>query len=345
MSNFKPFVVAVLLAFLPFVFSEDCKRLDGFWYNQLGSEILLKHSSDGKLVGEYRTAVERQRGSSCGDHSIILGAAPLDSPGSTFAFAVVWKNGSSTTVWTAQCIKCSDGHEKILTSWLLRSQVDTCVDKWKSTMIGRDVFTRYEQVLGPRKQGIDPTSLPTISTDFKTLKFTPRSPCSLHGTWYNDVGSQMILKQDYEGIIVGEYRTSVEREKNAAGSTHSQVFGIGTNGNVNSTFAFFVVWRGGASVTGWVGQCHICGSNKTEQIEASWLLKSKISSCDDNWKSTLYSENSFTTVEQKEGPRKELGTHTPNRDGEDDGNPCGSAVVMSVSYIMCAFVLALNNII
>ncbi|EDO29596.1 predicted protein, partial [Nematostella vectensis] len=136
--------------------------------------------------------------------------------------------------------------------------------------------------------------------------------CSLHGTWYNDVGSQMILKQDYEGIIVGEYRTAVELEKNAAGSTHSQVFGIGTNGNVNSTFAFFVVWRGGASVTGWVGQCHICGSNKTEQIEASWLLKSKISSCDDNWKSTLYSENSFTTVEQKEGPRKELGTHTPN---------------------------------
>ncbi|XP_048582363.1 uncharacterized protein LOC125561840 isoform X2 [Nematostella vectensis] len=307
MSNFKPFVVAVLLAFLPFVFSEDCKRLDGFWYNQLGSEILLKHSNDGKLVGEYRTAVERQRGSSGGDHSIILGAAPLDSPGSTFAFAVVWKNGSSTTVWTAQCIKCSDGHEKILTSWLLRSQVDTCVDKWKSTMIGRDVFTRYEQVLGPRKQGIDPTSLPTISTDFKTLKFTPRSPCSLHGTWYNDVGSQMILKQDYEGIIV--------------------------------------VWRGGASVTGWVGQCHICGSNKTEQIEASWLLKSKISSCDDNWKSTLYSESSFTMVGQKEGPRKELGTHTPNRDGEDDGKPCGSAVVMSVSYIMCAFVLALNNII
>lgn len=264
--------------------------------------------------------------------SLILGAAPYNKPGATFAFAIVWNNGTSTTSWTAQCVVCEDGHEKILTSWLLRSQVDTCIDKWKSTRIGRDTFTRYEQLSGPRKPDNNPPSLPSVETNSPTIIFKPRQPCDIVGTWYNSVGSEMIIKQDFNGVIVGEYRTAVEREKGAAGNTHSMVFGIGTRGNMNSTFAFFVVWRGGASVTGWVGQCHICGVNKTEVIESTWLLRSKINSCAENWKSTLYGENSFVREEQKKGPRKHLGIDTPERDGEPS-NPRGVGTIVQAWYI------------
>ena len=38
-------------------------------------------------------------------------------------------------MWTGQCLAC-DGIETLETSWLLRSFVDSCIDKWKSTRIG-----------------------------------------------------------------------------------------------------------------------------------------------------------------------------------------------------------------
>lgn len=52
---------------------KNCQTLDGKWYNQLGSEIFLKHENDGRLLGEYRTAVERRVGSAGETHSILLG--------------------------------------------------------------------------------------------------------------------------------------------------------------------------------------------------------------------------------------------------------------------------------
>lgn len=65
------------LIFLVLMFSESltekCKTLDGNWYNQLGSEISLTHSNDGRLYGIYKTAVERTKGTAGNTHSIILG--------------------------------------------------------------------------------------------------------------------------------------------------------------------------------------------------------------------------------------------------------------------------------
>ncbi|XP_031553095.1 uncharacterized protein LOC116290228 [Actinia tenebrosa] len=323
------FVAVLLLTCLARGWCEKCNDLDGFWYNQLGSEIFLRHSSDGKLIGEYRSAVESFEHPDGKKHSIISGAAPYNSPGATFSFAVTWSNGSSTKAWTGQCLVCEDGKEMLLTSWLKRSQAYTCIDKWKSTMIGLDTFTRTEQLPGPRKPD---KTIPSFPTGFAPTN-TSGKPCDITGTWYNELGSEVILNQYANGIIVGEYRTAVERKKGSAGESHSKVYGISTPGNPNSTFAIMVVWRGGASVTGWVGQCHICGENKTEIIETTWLLRSKLEKCGDNWKSTMYGENSFTREEQKEGPRKHLGTHTPDRDGED-ADPRASAKLTNEGLIL-----------
>ena len=67
--------ILVLFTFFitSFAKEENCKNLDGYWYNQLGSEILLRHEKDGRLTGEYRTAVERKTGSAGVNHSQILG--------------------------------------------------------------------------------------------------------------------------------------------------------------------------------------------------------------------------------------------------------------------------------
>lgn len=45
-----------------------------------------------------------------------------------------------------QCKVCGS-QEVLMTSWLMRSRVRSCLDKWKSTVIGQDTFTRDEQVL------------------------------------------------------------------------------------------------------------------------------------------------------------------------------------------------------
>ena len=133
-------------------------------------------------------------------------------------------------------------------------------------------------------------------------------------------------------MITGEYRTAVEREPGAAGTSHSLVYGSSAFGNPNTTFSLIVVWRGGASATGWVGQCHIC-ENNTAILEMNWLLRQKVDSCDDVWKSTMYGANSFTRHEQKSGPRKSQGTHTPNRDGEDvDGT--GSSMSLFANILL-----------
>lgn len=82
---------------------KDCETLDGKWYNQLGDEISLKHGDNGTLLGEFRTKYAGE------PHSAVLGYAPYGSPDATFAFTVVWRNGSSTRVWTGQCFICADG--------------------------------------------------------------------------------------------------------------------------------------------------------------------------------------------------------------------------------------------
>ena len=57
------------------VHGQNCANISGAWYNQLGSEIILgTDSTDGqRLVGEYRTTVEREGESAGKSYSNIIG--------------------------------------------------------------------------------------------------------------------------------------------------------------------------------------------------------------------------------------------------------------------------------
>ena len=198
----------------------------------------------------------------------------------------------------------------------------TCLSQ---KFIGKDVFEwKLTTEKGIPNQNLETPHKSTVSK------------CDLHGIWYNDVGSEVILNQTEYGVITGEYRTAVERERGSAGATHSLVYGSSAYGNPNTTFSLIVVWRGGASVTGWIGQRHIC-ENNTAILEMSWLLRSKVDSCDDVWKSTMFGVNSFTRHEQKLGPRRNLGKHTPNRDGEDFGGGSASLIISNILLVAALF--------
>ena len=136
-------------------------------------------------------------------------------------------------------------------------------------------------------------------------------PCSLSGTWYNQLGSETILNQKNDGVVEGEYRTAVERRPGSAGKSFSKVLGIGQVGGPSSVFPYMVVWKGGSSVTGWLAQCFIQGENKTEIVETTWLLRIKVDACIDNWKSTMFGQDTFTHAEQRAGPRKKDDKHVP----------------------------------
>ena len=230
-------------------------------------------------------------------------------------------------MWTAQCLVCVDGHEKIFTSWLERFTVGSWKEISKSTRIGKDTFTRFEQQNSANWYESSSVSPPTVRTNINIWDTDVKSkPCSISGTWYNQLGSETILNQKNDGIIEGEYRTGVERKPGSAGKSFSKVLGIGQVGGPSSTLPLMVVWKGGESVTGWLAQCFIDGENKTEIVETAWLLRAKVDTCLDTWKSTMFGQDTFTRTEQRAGPRKKDNKHVPldrKIQGEKQQSTCG----------------------
>jgi len=296
-----------------------CTSISGAWFNELGSKIELGQSV--ALTGRFWTAVERTNGTSGSNHSNIFGTVLHKEPGSVFGFSVMWRGGQSMTSWTGQCLVC--GNEEVLvTSWLLRSRVDNCLDKWKSTLIGENIFTRTQQIIVKQQNNRKRRHLAIDGVSFGNYDSaddgnTNRQACSVDGLWYNALGSEMILTTNKaDNSITGEYRTAVERCKGSAGSAPSSVYGLTNSTQTDSTISLFVVWNHGKSVTGWVGQCHPCGVNGSEVLMMTWLLRSKIDACEENWKATNYGETVFTRHEHTSGPRRRLGTHSPGQAGE-----------------------------
>jgi Avidin family len=115
--------------------------LQGTWYNELGSEMILQ--VNGVVVtGTYQTAV----GNAQGIYGLYgaTDSEPAVPTNQAVGFVVVWENGygssNSVTAWSGQW-QMYDGQEIITTMWLLTSETDPSQD-WKSTLVGKDVFTR-----------------------------------------------------------------------------------------------------------------------------------------------------------------------------------------------------------
>lgn len=124
--------------------------LEGTWYNELGSTLVIKQINGGTLTGTYETAVS-SKGCAKGVFA-VTGRTDVDKGGMTLGFAVTWLNGqstcNSTTAWAGQ-YRGPIGQESLTAMWLLVMKTDV-EHEWASTLVGEDVFTR--QALSPERQ-------------------------------------------------------------------------------------------------------------------------------------------------------------------------------------------------
>jgi hypothetical protein len=137
--------------------------IDGTWYNELGSRMVLQLGPDGRgLTGVYHSAVGHAV-----EEYILSGridGAPED--GQSLGWVVSWQNGQfnshSVTAWSGQFRVVNEGEEFITTTWILTRESPPESD-WESTILGKDVFCRKaptdEDVARKRAlRGLAPTS-------------------------------------------------------------------------------------------------------------------------------------------------------------------------------------------
>lgn len=163
----------------------DCDfDLTGVWYNQHGSELILCHTVDGRLEGEFRTRVETADGSAgdsaakvmgftgerkCWDTNALASSristqTNIPSNGSPLGFTVSWNRGRSITSWTGHYrvkkLACDNRTENscrrereasLRLHWVLTSQADEYSQQWHQTRTGHDVFHRPKMNSQPLK--------------------------------------------------------------------------------------------------------------------------------------------------------------------------------------------------
>ena len=142
--------------------------IDGTWYNELGSRMVLQRGPDGRsLTGVYHSAV---------GHAVeeyILSGRVDEAPedGQSLGWVVSWQNGQfnshSVTAWSGQFRVVNDGEEFITTTWILTREGPPEAD-WESTILGKDVFCRKaptaEDIARIRAlRGLSPTASQLVS--------------------------------------------------------------------------------------------------------------------------------------------------------------------------------------
>ena len=112
--------------------------IEGKWFNELGSLMTIEPIGGNVFTGEYQTRV----GDAGGIYSV---SGQTDGDQQSLGWTVGWVNNDkgdshSVTSWSGQ-YQTVGGDETITAMWLLTSDTTT-PDDWKSTLIGKDVFTR-----------------------------------------------------------------------------------------------------------------------------------------------------------------------------------------------------------
>lgn len=110
-------------------------RIEGTWYNELGSRLVLVVDEDGRLSGTFSSGVGN------GDEEPpvtgFVDRRPHDGT-TVLGFVVGWPATHSVTVWSGQC---DLDRQVIETTWLLSGEVGT-TEEWHSTLVGHNRFTR-----------------------------------------------------------------------------------------------------------------------------------------------------------------------------------------------------------
>ncbi|MFZ0769992.1 MAG: avidin/streptavidin family protein [Candidatus Sulfotelmatobacter sp.] len=119
-------------------------NIQGIWYNELGSTMVISGVNNGQITGTYATAVSA---TACAQGTFVLtGRTDTDNGGEGIGFVVSWQNAKSrcesVTAWSGQAQNIG-GEDCIVALWLLT--VESAPDQdWYATHVGQDVFTRLQ---------------------------------------------------------------------------------------------------------------------------------------------------------------------------------------------------------
>ncbi|XP_048359571.1 avidin-like isoform X2 [Sphaerodactylus townsendi] len=124
----------------------------------------------------------------------------------------------------------------------------------------------------------------------------PAPPCTLSGTWVNDLGSRMVISAaNAAGVFSGSYLTAVSSANQAIAESALQGAQHDPAQDAQPTFAFTVRWAFSDSATAFVGQCFV-DQHGEETLETLWLLRQNVPSRSEDWKATRVGKNVFTRV-------------------------------------------------
>ncbi|XP_077314602.1 avidin-like [Lithobates pipiens] len=117
--------------------------------------------------------------------------------------------------------------------------------------------------------------------------------CNMTGVWLNTLGSMLTLHMDGPHLG-GSLHSSVMLSEGGEGDMMTRkLIGelIGVIGNRKEpTFSMSISWKGGETVTAWVGQCFV--KPHCPYLHSMWLLRSQ-STEEDEWKATRIGEDYF----------------------------------------------------
>lgn len=115
---------------------------------------------------------------------------------------------------------------------------------------------------------------------------------NITGTWYNELGSQLILEVQGKKIN-GTYNTKV----GDASGKYELLGQMDTDIDESTAIGWIVVWNNqygsSDSITAWSGQVQVIDG--IEKIVTTWLLTAETES-DDTWHSTLIGKDTFTRL-------------------------------------------------
>lgn len=115
----------------------------------------------------------------------------------------------------------------------------------------------------------------------------------INGSWFNELGSQMILQVNAKNIT-GTYHTKV----GDASGKYELSGKVDTDNDESTAIGWVVLWNNefgsSDSVTSWSGQIQVLDGIET--IVTTWLLTTETDE-DDTWHSTLIGKDTFTRLE------------------------------------------------
>ncbi|XP_015922245.1 uncharacterized protein [Parasteatoda tepidariorum] len=250
----------VFLGSLGVALCSNCQDLSGLWRNQLGSNMTIIHRTNGKITGEYSTAVESKLNAAVVTSNITGTFTSLDD-GSLLSFTVLFNRGKSLTTWVGQCLVCDD-EEVLFTSWVLRSYIQKSPDRWMSTRVNQDVFKR---VPGEENIPFHLRRLGPLPKDERSQRCEKNIKAASSGKWVAENGDAIGFEDCHEsGAFLGDHKNNSVAGRSDGGLTFTAL-GI-TSGSERT-------------VKGWAG--HIYEGLDERILQTAWLHHSFSSNCRD----------------------------------------------------------------